>query len=542
MSGNKTDALIENVLAYEEVKNVLLVKEKERDTFLQTSKEEKAKNEEKIQFLRSLNENIRKDVSFYRSGGKHVVSKIFVCRPNEKPLMKNKDLKTSAALMDQKVFEQCRYLGLLAYELQKAQEALVKKQDRLHELMCILSDNPSEAKIREYFKAQSKAELVKMQYQDAVNTSNYYRKIIHCLRKDIFETSQAIKKMTNMKVEKIKIVANAHKICEGASKELKAVLAEIRPLHILLDEKTREYDDALRKKRKEHADQRRDTNAKCMGELKMDIFEDENPEQRRQKELATNIELKAFQDIFEQVKEALDISDVRDVLGRVQEEHARYQRLCDQLEESNILYDNLQDDLDELREQLTMLTYNPGTTAEIMETEENKLAVEAEAEMSRLKKMAARLTEKEKTLAGIKLATVAIHSKLIYIKPPQGQPLTTLVGDPSRDMETIWSKTEKLLARYGTGIMEEEDHGNKELQKYTEARLPEDNLRTVLRPLDFRSRDNLRYDFDDVQASYVSRDDIKARSVEILKPKKRAKPAQDRSSKGHHKGGKGGKK
>ena len=53
-----------------------------------------------------------------------------------------------------------------------------------------------------------------------------------------------------------------------------------------------------------------------------------------------------------------------------------------------------------------------------------------------------------------------------------------------------------------------------------EMRLPEDNLRTVLRPLDYRSRDNLRYDFDDVQASYVSREDIKRRHRDILKPKK----------------------
>ena len=68
-----------------------------------------------------------------------------------------------------------------------------------------------------------------------------------------------------------------------------------------------------------------------------------------------------------------------------------------------------------------------------------------------------------------------------------------------------------------------------QLQKFMEIRMPEDNLRTVLRPLDYRSRDNLRYDFDDVQASYISREDIKKRHREILKPKKPQKQ-QNRKS------------
>jgi hypothetical protein len=54
----------------------------------------------------------------------------------------------------------------------------------------------------------------------------------------------------------------------------------------------------------------------------------------------------------------------QNVLIRVQEEHLRYQRLCDQLDESNVFFDNLQDELDELRDQLAILTYNPGSTVE----------------------------------------------------------------------------------------------------------------------------------------------------------------------------------
>ena len=50
---------------------------------------------------------------------------------------------------------------------------------------------------------------------------------------------------------------------------------------------------------------------------------------------------------------------VQDVLSRVQEEHARYRRLCDQLEESNLLFDALQTDRDELQEDLAGLTYHP---------------------------------------------------------------------------------------------------------------------------------------------------------------------------------------
>ncbi|KAL8608195.1 hypothetical protein ACOMHN_016650 [Nucella lapillus] len=160
--------------------------------------------------------------------------------------------------------------------------------------------------------------------------------------------------------------------------------------------------------------------------------------------------------------------------------------------------------------------------------DEEKLQKEAKKQTERVQSAVARLREKERTIAGIKLATVAIHSKLIYVRLPTGQP-STLVGDPAKDMDLIWTKAEKLRAQFESWNMEEEEHDKKELQKYMEMRLPEDNLRTTLRPLDYRSRDNLRYDFDDVQAAYVSREDIKNRQQEIMKPKKR-KQTQGRKS------------
>ena len=44
------------------------------------------------------------------------------------------------------------------------------------------------------------------------------------------------------------------------------------------------------------------------------------------------------------------------------------------------------------------------------------LTEEAERQMARVETAAATMNEKEKTIAGIKLATVSIHSKLIYVR------------------------------------------------------------------------------------------------------------------------------
>ncbi|KAK7095203.1 hypothetical protein V1264_006646 [Littorina saxatilis] len=523
---------IETVLGYEEIKGYLHVKAKERDTFVQTTDEQKSKNKDKLQFLRHVNDELRKEVAFHQSGGKHVVNKVFVSRPKEKPAMKGKDLRTSAQIMDQKAFEVSRSLGKQNYYLERSQEKLAHKIRQLSDIKYRLEYNPSVAKIEAYMKAQSKAELVKMKLMDAVNTANYYRKIIQSLQK-ISSSNQQVKAMTKCKAEKYNIVKEVNAIGDGCVKEFKIVQNQMRPLHIMIENKTREFDENLRNKKKEYKEQLRETNTKCMGELKMDIVEDDNPDARKAKELNTVIELKSFQDIFEEVKEALDISDVRDVLSRVQEEHLRYKRLCDQLDESNLLYDMLTAELEDLREMLGNLTYDPAPLG-MSVAYEQELSREAEMQMARVQDAVRRLTGQEKTIAGIKLATVAIHSKLIYVKLHSTQP-TLLVGEPGKDMEVIWNKTEKLLARYGDGNMEGEDHDPRELQKFFEQRLPEDNSRCVLRPLDYRSMDKIRYDFDDVQASYVSRDDIKKRQQEILKPKKRKPPA---GRKGPTKGGK----
>ncbi|KAL8608196.1 hypothetical protein ACOMHN_016651 [Nucella lapillus] len=253
--------------------------------------------------------------------------------------------------MDQKAFEVSRSLGKLNYELDKAREKLTQKQGVLDDLKSHLDDNPNERKVKEFMELQSKAELVKMKHMDAVNTANYYKKIIHSLKK--------IKRLTQVKQEKVHIVSDLRSIKDGAIKEYKQVQSKMKPLQTMIENQTREFDENLRKKKKEFIDQRRDTNAKCMGELKMDIVEDENPEERKRKELETNVQLKGYQDIFEELKDALDISDVKDVLPRVQEEHVRYGRLCDQMEESNATYDSLYADLDDLREELAALTYHP---------------------------------------------------------------------------------------------------------------------------------------------------------------------------------------
>ena len=44
------------------------------------------------------------------------------------------------------------------------------------------------------------------------------------------------------------------------------------------------------------------------------------------------------------------------------------------------------------------------------------LTEEAEQQMARVETSVAAMNEKEKTIAGIKLATVSIHSKLIYVR------------------------------------------------------------------------------------------------------------------------------
>ncbi|KAK7505034.1 hypothetical protein BaRGS_00003604, partial [Batillaria attramentaria] len=96
-----------------------------------------------------------------------------------------------------------------------------------------------------------------------------------------------------------------------------------------------------------------------------------------------------------------------------------------------------------------------------------------------------------------------------------------LEGDPIKDMEVIWNKTEKLIEQYGGKKVDEEQYEKKDITNFAELRLPGDNLRTTLRSLDYRSHDNLLLGLDDTQVGYVSRDDIKKRAADILKPKKK---------------------
>lgn len=511
---------MEGSLGYEELKGVLHVKERERDTFVQNSEEKKAKNVEKIYHMRLANGALHKDVVFHRNGGKNTVARIFCNRPDEKHLMKEKTIKVSAELMDNKAFEKSRQLELLRYELRKLKENLQEKRERLAEAKDLMEADLEGNRIKDYLKAQNRVELMKMRHMDARNTARYFKRIIQSLKKDIYDMSERIKTMQKTRREKAVVVEELAKIRSGAVQEYKQCQEQMKPFHTMVEQKMREYDNTLRKKKKEHMEQNRETIQKCNAETKIEVVEEERPEVIHARDWATCTELKNYQDIFDEVKEALEISDVKDILSRVEEEHARYTRLCQQLEESNNHHDMLHEELIRLRQELQVLMYDtksPGMTPE----EQAELEHEAQVQAERVRVNSEKLREKESIIAGIKLATVAIHSKLVYVKLKKGE-RCVLEGDPVKDMEVIWNKTEKLMEQYGGKRMDEGLFDKKDITNFAELRLPADNLRTTLRSLDYRSHDNLLLGIDDTQVGYVSRDDIKKRSADILKPKKKS--------------------
>ncbi|KAK7505037.1 hypothetical protein BaRGS_00003607, partial [Batillaria attramentaria] len=306
---------MEGSLGYEELKGVLHVKERERDTFVQNSEEKKAKNVEKIYHMRCANDELHRDVVLHRNGGKNTVARIFCNRPDEKHLMKEKPIKISSDLMDIKAFEKSRQLELLRYEVRKLTDQLQDKRDRLAEAKDLMEADLEGNKIKNYLQAQNRVELMKMRYMDARNTARYFKRIIQTLKKDIFEMGQRIQTMQKTRREKAVVVEDLAKIRAGAELDYKHCQDQMKPFHAMVEQKMREFESTLRRKKKEHVEQNRETIQKCNAETK-------------------------------------------DILSRVEEEHARYTRLCQQLEESNNHYDMLHDDLGRLRGELQVLMYD----------------------------------------------------------------------------------------------------------------------------------------------------------------------------------------
>nr|KAG5712448.1 hypothetical protein BaRGS_011422 [Batillaria attramentaria] len=388
-------------------------------------------------------------------GGKNTVARIFCNRPDEKHLMKEKPIKISSDLMDIKAFEKSRQLELLRYEVRKLTDQLQDKRDRLAEAKDLMEADLEGNKIKNYLQAQNRVELMKMRYMDARNTARYFKRIIQTLKKDIFEMGQRIQTMQKTRREKAVVVEDLAKIRAD----------QMKPFHAMVEQKMREFESTLRRKKKEHVEQNRETIQKCNAETKVESVEEERPGCVCRGTLAR--------------QQAAEYGNMqtgsRDILSRVEEEHARYTRLCQQLEESNNHYDMLHDDLGRLRGELQVLMYD----------------------------------------------TKAPGMRVFMLSGKCMGERCMLEGDPIKDMEVIWNKTEKLIEQYGGKKVDEEQYEKKDITNFAELRLPGDNLRTTLRSLDYRSHDNLLLGLDDTQVGYVSRDDIKKRAADILKPKKK---------------------
>ncbi|PVD21612.1 hypothetical protein C0Q70_17411 [Pomacea canaliculata] len=502
---------------------------REQVNFVQKSEEAKARNVVTLYNMRNENCELHKEIAFNRTGGEHIVIKLFSGRPTQKGLMMHKNVTEAVATMDHKTFELSRYLGYLNYQAQKLKKTLKSKQQALEDLEKEVKGNEEDYKNSELLRLQNEAELMKMKRDDAWNTSQCYKKMVDHLKKDIQTMLQEIETMKKTKADKKVVLEELRRIRALATKEYEHIQNQLVPLRIDVENKTKFFDTTLRGKRRAHTDQLRETHTRIATEQKGPSYEEDNPEKALAKELSIHTELKAYQDVFEMVKDALEISDVKDVLRRVHDEHQRYSQLCQQLDETNNNYSMLKKELDDLKYEFLRMKYDLkplGPTPQALAT----LQKEADKQHARLRELCDKLLFKERVIAGIKLALVAIHSKLLYVKLKPGQ-LVTLVGEPKKDMEVISSKITRLLDEYGSETINEAEVDMKEVQNYAELRLPEDNLRTTLRSLDYVSHENLRVDLDEAQAGYVSREDIKIRAMEILKPKKKPPQAPPKKKK-----------
>ncbi|XP_052224545.1 outer dynein arm-docking complex subunit 1-like isoform X2 [Dreissena polymorpha] len=442
--------------------------------------------------------------------------------------MQRHTAQKSILVMDQKVSEASNKLNVVLHDKTKRQFKLAELQNELAHMNFLNTTEFNEDKEQAIRRIQNEMDKAEIKVGAAHNITRRYEQIMDNIQKEVRNypaildcLEEQVQHSSDEKEELMKMTEKAVCAGEEARRDLHAMEREMHQAKRARDQQLNEMKKEVEKRKEVHdrSDKRQkiavisDTSDSRQAKLL-------EPKAERQEMILT------LEDAFEQIMKATNVSDIEDIVFRLEHQDQTYVRLRAMEKEKmskRIIVS------EELAKQRAIF-------------EEMKFTSERQIQRGRkaLEDMAEYLKEQEtrrnnaienyhrnnKLLLNLLSGTTTLFEKLkdIRLKPPLHN---FAKGDPVEDLKQCGRKLEVLLDMLGIKKNQSQLHkvDGEKLSQYLESKLPPDNVRIRIDTDDHSDADDFHFDHDQENEGFTSREDIKRQGQEILhsklKPKKK---------------------
>ncbi|XP_013402849.1 coiled-coil domain-containing protein 151-like, partial [Lingula anatina] len=463
-------------------------------------------------------------------GDEKVIKAVFQNRRKERLSMQRYSAETAIEAVDQKMCETANQLNELRHQRVQRELKVQELQAELDRMADILAKEECDSEeMRHTRLLENSLDKALMKCQTARNISSQYEAIVEKLKEEqlLFPAKLEVLESELMEVtDELKELTVMNKQAQAAGEEAKMELSRMEQ-EIFDGRRKRDQELVATRKeverRKESVDKMEKKGARhtLYGESHQD--QKAQAEQQRQRQNQTKI--LTYEEAFDRIKEATLVSDISDVVIRVEMQDEKRQ----QLEQKRQQLEGKRNQLLREKERMLQIYHDLRYTGEKALSDGERKLEEKQDQLRKLWDQHWR-TEK-KVLHGKKLyqtlsvATDNLLKKLhgITLKPPHNLPRT---GNLKHDLELCKAKLSALLESVDVKQIEdaEENISAPEYHEFLESRLPSTNVRIHLAE-SLGSLTDFHYDSHTDDTDVLTRDDIKRQGQELadakLKPKKK---------------------
>ncbi|XP_050392816.1 coiled-coil domain-containing protein 183 [Patella vulgata] len=539
MPVNKLNTGIANDLAsnvsdqVDELRGKLHLKERDGKAYYEGSEALKTSNEALIVKLRAENKYKRLAMTHSIQADKHVIKSVFQSRKEELLSMQRCTAEKAITEMDQKTCEAIKVLNELKYQRSQKESYLEQQQMILGEMLQNNTGDVDLAHEREFRRLQNDQDKSRIKYDAAKNITRRYEEVLQFMLEECHLYPSKLDLMEQMAVDARKEHAELRRMNKKATASNEESKKDLMNMEREMYQARRARDQQLNETKRE-VERRKELVERPEKRSKVTTLSESNVRTGKQQAMkAAKLEkILTLENAFEKIKQAINVSDINDVVFRVSNQDNTTDRLIQQKDDKLAQRAKLEEELDKLKKNFEELKFTSQRQAvksrqlvdnmeELALTEEKQLDI-ALSEMSKQEKLVVDLRN------GI--STLFDKLKEIKLKPPYHNFSTgDLVNDLSNCERKLECLTEQINFEKSVGVTLK-NANNKKLQEFLETKLPAQNMRVKLDVENISESEDFHFDPDQDNDEYISREDCKKKGQDILRTK--IKPKKRKAKKG----------
>lgn len=435
--------------------------------------------------------------------------------------------------MDVKVFEANKQLSALQHEYNRQNERLTNLENELSRLRIINSTDYDENREQLIRRIQNEMDKACIKYAAAKHITRKYEAILDHIKNEVRIYPSVLDDLEE------KFTSSAAELEELKKMQLKAIKSgedarnDLRTMEKEMYQAKRSREQQLNESRREVEKRKEISDRQEVKRPRVSLLT-ESTDARQAKLAGQKAErqekILTLEDAFEKIKRAIHVSDVEDILYRLENQGYTYLRLKKIEKEKRMKTNKLSEELSKLRVVFDELKF----TSERHMQKGRKVIEDMAEHMENEEETKDRVVEEcqlnEKLLLNLQSGIATLFEKLkdVRLRPPYHN---FAKGHPVEDLVQCGRKLDVLLTNLGLKkdqpVSAVHKIDNEKLHQYLEAKLPPDNIRIKTDTDDLSESDEFHFAHDQENEGFTSREEIKRQGREILnsklKPRKKKK-------------------